>query len=239
MNRHLEWEGCFNARDLGGLRTLAGLVIRRGAAVRADAPSRLTASGWSALWAYGVRTIIDLRNDDELVPDAAPRPDGVTTVHLPLDGMEDREFWDYWSSGPQFGTPLYFRPHLERFPHLSANVIAAIAQSPPGGVLLHCGRGRDRTGLITMQLLDVVGVPAEDIAADYALSTDRLRQLFDHLGEEDQGPSIAGFLESLGTSPCDAMLAAVDGFDAAAHLRKAGLSSDDLAALRRRLLDPE
>ena len=40
----------------------------------------------------------------------------------------------------------------------------------PGGIAYHCGVGRDRTGLITMLLLAVANVPAEEIAGDYALS---------------------------------------------------------------------
>jgi protein tyrosine/serine phosphatase len=106
-DRHLDWEGCFNVRDLGGLTAAAGAVTRWGALVRADALDGLSAAGWAALVAHGVRTVVDLRNDDERGPDAAPRPATVTSVHLPLDGTEDREFWSVWESGPQFGTPLY------------------------------------------------------------------------------------------------------------------------------------
>jgi hypothetical protein len=42
--------------------------------IRADRVDRLTAAGWSALQDYGVRTIIDLRNEDEVGPDVAARP---------------------------------------------------------------------------------------------------------------------------------------------------------------------
>ena len=172
--RHLDWDGCLNARDLGGLPAAGGHETRRAAIVRADAPDCLTADGWSAVQAHGIRTIVDLRNDDERTPDLALRPDGLTTLRLPLDGSEDREFWDRWSSGAQFGTPLYYRAFLDRFPERTARIVAAIAQAPPGGVLVHCVVGRDRTGLVTMLLLALVGVAPDDIAADYALSGERL-----------------------------------------------------------------
>src|SRR5207247_4990175 len=126
-------------------------------------------------YVQAVRTVIDLRNDRERGPDAAPRPADVTTVHQPLDATEDREFWNVWDSGPQFGTPLYYRPHLERFPERSAAVLSAIADAEPGAVVFHCGGGRDRTGQIAMLLLTLVGVAPEDVAADYALSAERLR----------------------------------------------------------------
>jgi hypothetical protein len=36
-----------------------------------------------------VRTVVDLRNDDEVAAGAAaPRPDGIPTVRVPLDGVE-------------------------------------------------------------------------------------------------------------------------------------------------------
>ena len=140
MPEHLEWEGCFNVRDLGGLSTSAGRKTRRAAVVRADALGGLSDAGWAALIGHGVRTVIDLRNEDERAHvDASQRPASVTTVPIPLDVSEDREFWNAWESGPQFGTPLYYRPHLERFPARNAAVVAAIADAQPGGVAFHCG----------------------------------------------------------------------------------------------------
>jgi protein tyrosine/serine phosphatase len=65
FDRHLNWEGCFNARDLGGLRTTDGCVTRWGAVVRSDSLDHLSAAGWSALQAHGIRTIVDLRNDQD------------------------------------------------------------------------------------------------------------------------------------------------------------------------------
>jgi hypothetical protein len=46
--RHLEWDDCFNARDLGGLPTIDARQIRRGALVRADALDRLSPAGWAS-----------------------------------------------------------------------------------------------------------------------------------------------------------------------------------------------
>jgi protein-tyrosine phosphatase len=88
-DRHLDWDGCFNIRDLGGLRTSDGHTTRWGAIVRADNLNRLTAAGWSKLYAYGIRTIIELRNESEIQPDTAQRPVGLTTVHVPLDDIDD------------------------------------------------------------------------------------------------------------------------------------------------------
>jgi hypothetical protein len=71
------------------------------------------------------------------------RPESIETVNIPLDVTEDREFWNVWETGPQFATPLYYRPHLERFPERNAEVVRAIALAQPGGVVFHCQGGRD------------------------------------------------------------------------------------------------
>ncbi|HET8788748.1 MAG TPA: tyrosine-protein phosphatase, partial [Actinomycetes bacterium] len=43
--RLLAWEGCLNARDLGGYATADGRETRWGAVVRSDSPAALTAAG--------------------------------------------------------------------------------------------------------------------------------------------------------------------------------------------------
>jgi protein-tyrosine phosphatase len=234
--RHLDWDGCFNVRDLGRLGASGGRETRWGAVVRADSLDQLTGAGWAAVSEHGVRTVIDLRNEDERAPDEAPRPSGVSTMHVPLDGTDDREFWDVWESGPQFGTPLYYRPHLDRFPERSVAVIAAIARAEPGGVVFHCVGGRDRAGQIAMLVLAVLGVAPEDIAADYALSGERLRARYAARGEEDEGALLDAFLAGRGTSARAIIIAMLAELDVEAHLRAGGLNDGDLAALRARLL---
>jgi protein-tyrosine phosphatase len=116
IDRHLDWDGCFNIRDLGGLRTSDGHTTRWRAIVRADSLNRLSAAGWSKLCAYGIRTVVDLRNESEIQPDAAPRPSTLTTVHVPLDDIDDTAMWQYfWEAGLD-GSPLYYQPFLDRKP---------------------------------------------------------------------------------------------------------------------------
>ena len=81
IDRNLVWEGCFNVRDLGGLPTVDGHVTRTGAVVRADSINTLSRTGWAALQAHGVRTVINLRDDPG--DDVSPRPTGLATVQVP------------------------------------------------------------------------------------------------------------------------------------------------------------
>jgi protein-tyrosine phosphatase len=237
MERHLDWPGAFNVRDLGGLDVVGGGCTARGALVRGDSLQRLTGGGWEALLGYGVRTVIDLRNEDECGSDEVPRPAALKTHRLPLDDIEARDFWGgEWESGPQFATPLYYRAHILRFPERSARVLSAIARADPGGVVVHCGVGRDRTGLISMLVLALVGVDARAIAEDYELSHERLSALNASLGQEDEAPILRAFLEERRSSAAEIIATTLGSIDLESELRTGGLTADDLGRLRGRLL---
>jgi protein-tyrosine phosphatase len=236
--RHLDWEGCFNVRDLGGLRAAGGRPIRRGALVRADALDRLMATGWAALEAYGIRTVVDLRNADQAGPDRARRPAGVTTVRVPFHRLDDRALLDRWGDGPVFATPLYYRQFLDRVPHSAAACVRAIARARPGGVAFHCAGGRDRTGLVAILVLALAGVAPADIAADYALSAQRQPARFAALGVEDPAPAVEAFMRAQGTTAEEAVLALLRDVDVDARLRAGGLARADVLALRERMLEP-
>jgi protein-tyrosine phosphatase len=176
-------------------------VTRRGALVRSDAVDGLSPAGWDALRAHGVRTIVDLRNEDELAENAG----GVETVHIPLDGLdEDPEFWSHWANGPQFGTPLYYGPFLERFPDRIDRVLDAVEHAEPGGVLFHCVGGRDRTGLVAIVLLALAGVPPELIADDYVRGAEKAHT-YDPVYDE--------FLTERGTSARDLVVELATGLE--------------------------
>ena len=219
-------------RDLGGLRTHAGRTTRWGAVVRSDDLDRLTDAGWSALEGYGVRTIVDLRNDEE----RTLRPRTVTTVPVPLDDSDDTDFWEACWADELDGSPLYYLPFLDRKPERCAAAVAAIAQADPGAVVFHCGAGRDRTGLVSVLLLALAGVVPEDIVADYELSNVRLRRFWAVHGTEDQSAVIADILRRKNTSARELLLELLASLDVEAYLRSGGLGDDDLAAVRARLL---
>ncbi|MFF5704939.1 tyrosine-protein phosphatase [Streptomyces sp. NPDC012794] len=230
VGRFVEWEGCFNARDLGGLGAL-----RPGTLVRSDSLDGLTARGWTTLARHGVRTVIDLRNDGEAEPDHAPRPPGLTTLRISLDGIEHRDFWDVWWGTPGFGTPAYFRPFLERFPDRVASVARAVATAPPGGVAFHCGLGRDRTGIIALVLLRLAGATPEETADDHALSEPRVRARYAALGRPYDAAEIQDYVAGLGTTVHALAADTARWLDAGAYLSWAGLTAAELDRLRGRL----
>ncbi len=221
-NRVLAWDGCANVRDLGGLRTCDGRMTRWGAVVRSDHPAKLTAAGWSELYAYGIRTIISLRThglaEEEL--DIVPRPSDLTTVQVAVEDITDTEFVQQWVASDLWCTPLYYQDALQRWPERHAAAISAVARAQSGGVLIHCRCGNDRTGIVAMLLLALIGVTPEDILADYELSPDL---------ERDE------ILAREHTSVHDVILSTLAWLDIDTYLHTGGVSQSDLAAVRKRL----
>ncbi|MCU0486288.1 MAG: tyrosine-protein phosphatase [Anaerolineales bacterium] len=221
--RVLFWEGCSNVRDLGGLRTCDDRITRGGSLVRSDTPAKLTGTGWSALYAYGIRTILTLRThgmvEDEL--NVTPPHADLAVVQVAIEDVTDMEFVRQWASTELWSTPLYYQDALRRWPERHAAAISAIAQAQPGGVLFHCVRGHDRTGIIALLLLALAGVTPEDMLADYALSLDP---------ERDE------LLAHHHSSVRDAILGALDRLNIEEYLRMGGVSQADLIAVRKRLL---
>ena len=221
--RVLLWEGCSNVRDLGGLTTCDGRMTRWGAIVRSDTPARLTPAGWSALYAYGIRTIITLRThgmlEDEL--DFTSPYSDLIALQVAIEDVTDSEFVERWAASELWATPLYYKDALWRWPERHAAVISAIAQAQPGGVLFHCIRGNDRTGIIALLVLALAGVTPDDMIADYELSPDLERE---------------ALLVREHSSVREALSNVLEGLNIESYLSLGGVSQSNLAAVRQRLL---
>ena len=225
----INWEGFYNARDLGGLPTLDGDRTRHGAFLRSADPRFVTAESWRAARDAGFRTIVDLRNPGEGEPVTGP---GLRREQIPLDDIDDQAFWQ--EIGDVVGCPLYYPPFLERKAERCAAVCTALARAEPG-VVFHCGLGRDRVGLVTILLLSLAGATPEAIAADYLRSTAELGPLFARLGQPDQAPMVEEVLARRRTTLRAAVDATSDGLDARRYLLDAGVDAADVATLRARL----
>jgi hypothetical protein len=227
--RAVRWEGFYNARDLGGLPTVGGGVTRFGAFYRSATVEYVTRRGWRQAYDAGVRTVLDLRNDDEV--GAAVAPPGVTRVREPLDGIEDTVFWEPFLASGLHGTPLYYEPFLRHKSARVAAVMSALARAD-GAVVFHCGGGHDRTGLITLLLLLLAGVDATVIAEDYLLDDEALHV---RSGRTDDRTEVEALLAAQGTDARQAVHQVAASIDPAAYLCEAGLSRADIDRLRERL----
>jgi protein-tyrosine phosphatase len=225
----LTWDGSVNARDLGGLGR-----IRAGAVVRMEEPTRLSEAGWAAAWAYGVRTVVDLRAADECEPEQALRPSGIATMRVPLDPV-GTPFYEHWQKIDNLASPLYYPAMLAELPEPVITAVRAIATAAPGCVVFHCAGGKDRTGLLALVLLTLAEAPPAEIIADYLLSFERMKQRYDELGIRDQLTAVRELLARHDTTIEASLTATIASLTMPDFLVANGLSDADLAALRTRL----
>lgn len=199
-----------------------------------EAPTRLTGAGWDAAWDYGVRTIIDLRDASERVPDRVSRPAGITTVHVPLDPV-GTPFYERWQAIDNLSSPLYFPSMLAEHPQSVIDAVRSIAGADPGCVVFHCAGGKDRTGLLALVLLTLAGATRDEIIADYLLTFDRMKQRYDELGARDQLTATSELLAGHDTTIEASLTSTIASLTMPGFLLANGLTSAELAALRTRL----
>lgn len=246
--RVLSWDGCVNVRDLGGLPTADGRLTRRGAVVRADCVRLLSDAGREALVSYGIRRVVDLRFAEELAEDASAELP-VEVVHVSVFGELDEEYWAELKRrlgairDPAERIRSAYGAFLEHRRSSFAEAAAAVADAPPGGVLVHCTGGKDRTGLVSALLLSVAGVPADEVADDYAATAPALRVLDERWVAVAPEEREHGRTPNSDGVPREAMLAVLADVEerfggAEEFLLGGGLAERQLARVRERLLAP-
>jgi len=245
--RDLVWDGCLNVRDLGGLPTTDGGETRRGAIVRADSVRLLSDQGWRALVDHGIGLVIDLRGEHEREEDP-PAELPVEVVHVPFMEATDAEWEEIAAelesanAAPDDATAnrdayLIF---LEHFKDNVAASLRAVAHAPQGGVVIHCVGGKDRTGLLTAFLLHVAGVDEATIAADFALSEERLRERHEGWFETAESEEDLRRLRRIAQTRPETMLGVFAELrrrygGVEEYLREAGVSAEELELARARL----
>ncbi len=243
-SRELNWDGCLNVRDLGGHPTHDGEETRFGEVVRADSVRQLTDEGWEALVDYGIRTVVDLRTDEEREKDP-PAGAPIELLHISLFDDDKAVFEEVDAAAEAApdaasATREVYLLFLEHFKANVATAIRAVANAPEGGVVVHCMGGKDRTGLITALLLSLAGVNDDQIAADYALSEERLRPRHELWFAEAATEAERKRLERIAQTPAASIVGVLDELQhrygsVEGYLRDAGVSDADLSRARARL----
>jgi protein-tyrosine phosphatase len=179
--KHLDIPGMTNLRDVGGLPAGPGRRVQPGLLMRSEAPLTLTAEAISAFRELDLRTVIDLRGEDE----CEARPNGlrdlVTVVSVPLPGRVNSSPLPVLEqllsrTLAAFGAAELAKVYLallDDHPRRFGDAVRALAAPGALPALVHCRVGKDRTGLVMALVLEAIGVPREEIVRDYQASTER------------------------------------------------------------------
>jgi len=237
-SRHLDWDGCLNLRDLGGLPTEAGGLTSYGAFVRGDTLCGLTDSGHGALLGYGIRTVVDLRSMSEITAEPNPfaaLPDVVTYIHRPLNDPETEARLSVTGTAAE-----RYRTMVDSAGPRIGAIFASFATAPAGGILFHCFAGRDRTGIVAALLLRLADVDHDTIVDDYEVTDSRLRARYDQWLTKLEGTPRERFLSSLEERghPVRRMLTHLEECygTVAEYLERQGADRVDVDRVRARML---
>lgn len=246
-DRLIRFEAASNFRDLGGYPSTLGGEVRRGMLYRAGRLDRMTPADRDRFDRLGVRTVIDLRRDDE----REQAPDPMPTVHLCLmsrvtanQPLRDPGTMVDHDHGVQFLRDLY----SGLMAHASGEIGTLFTTlAAPGAMpaVFHCAVGKDRTGLVAALLLTWLGVDRELVLDDFEASDGHVGQtqrdeLVRRMADRGIGPEAAAGI--LGATR-ESMQIALDELDARyggiePFLREhCAVDPATLARLRELLLD--
>lgn len=173
FERLVPLEGVHNFRDIGGYQGLDGKRVRTRHLYRSDNLWRLTGDDLTTVVGLGIKTVIDLRTQAELDKSGSFERHGrddvdfhhisimdVTWPHMEIPEFDDDADFLRWAYNDMLKECRdKFREALE--------VIGSSLRNP---IVYHCAAGKDRTGLLSMMILGVLGVSHDDIVTDYALT---------------------------------------------------------------------
>jgi protein-tyrosine phosphatase len=169
--RHVDFEACFNFRDLGGYGTADGRTVAWGRLYRSDMFHRMTEADRTRLRELGLRTVIDLRSTNEVERWGRFDHHEVDYHHHPL--FEEGATALPPISGPDHPEPVNPAAMYLLFADEGAASLArafTVLAEGDHPAVFHCAAGKDRTGVLAALLLVALGVPEDDVVDDYQLT---------------------------------------------------------------------
>lgn len=175
------FEKLANFRDIGGLQTIDGRVMKAGILYRSDDISKMTQKDAEKLSTYNIKVVCDLRTPKKHRSKRSRHAfnESFTLFNFPLHLEETqasrRMIFNFFfgRSGRErfleFSSGYYQHMAFESTSQIKA-LITMLAQEENLPALIHCTAGKDRTGYVAALIQLFAGVPYETVAQEYLLT---------------------------------------------------------------------
>lgn len=191
----LPLNGAFNFRDMGGLKTSDGRIVRKGLLFRAAELTGLTREDIQFLQRFNIKYIFDYRREEEALSRPDPNIGNAKKERIPAivedniatnmlqqtQFVKDREYF------LKFTVEHFLKIYAELpIQNPSYKRLMDLLKEPDKNLPLihHCTAGRDRTGIGSMIILRTLGVPYETVLEDYLLSNKTLEDYHNEIFEK-------------------------------------------------------
>ena len=172
----IKLENTVNVRDLGGYKTSEGKFTKHKIFYRSGNTDKSSKSDIKSLIEiHGVKTVIDLRgkNEIEKAPDKFATIPRVNYINAPIEYTDCLEEF----KSTDRGLSILYDYILKEKKTILKTIFDTIANVNNGGTLFHCTLGRDRTAMVAMLLMGLVGVNRQDIIQNYTVTYDLIKDL--------------------------------------------------------------
>ena len=246
-DRWVPFRDIANFRDIGGYPTRTGGRVRWGLVFRSSALHGLGAQDLALFHQLGIREVFDLRGDIE----RRDHPNAVASTVMTISGRPptaDQAPDTVPRLSAADGEQRLIEAYCGLLDHGARRVgelFTALSTDRGVPAVVHCLAGKDRTGVVTALLLELLGVGRRHVLDDYELSAryvapSQQQPTYERLVASGYSPEAAAAVISASRA---AMAAALDYLDdryggiERYATGPAGMHPDAVAALRIRLIE--
>lgn len=181
--REIDLKGTTNTRDIGGYQTDDLRTLRSGQIIRSENLSRLTAADFQKLEELGLKTVIDLRTQQEhdRSPTVWQGDNPPQFYHFPVGDSHNDWFNEQRNmvKKNRFTEEESLELMVEGY-HMIAEegvgsyqkLMDVVLDQSNWPVLIHCNAGKDRAGVAVTLIMETLGVDRETIMEEFLLTNE-------------------------------------------------------------------
>lgn len=182
-DREIDLKGTTNTRDIGGYQTDDLRTLRSGQIIRSENLSRLTEADFQKLEELGLKTVIDLRTQQE--HDRKPMEwqgdNPPQLYHFPVGDSHNDWFTEQRNMmrKNRFTEEESLELMVDSYHMIAEEGVASyqklmdvVLDQSNWPILIHCNAGKDRAGVAVTLILESLGVDRETIMSEYLLTNE-------------------------------------------------------------------